>query len=139
MFGIGRYSYAQYKVGISGFYKNPRFSLLYAYNGKPVMTDDTSYFICFPTYNTAYTAMLILNSERVQQFLLTIAFLDAKRPFTKKVLERIDFHKILRSVHVTELIGTEKQLGLQGYFNENMLNDFKGLTEFGQETLMTYI
>lgn len=129
MFGVGDYSYAQYKVGVSGFYKKPCFSLLSAHDGRPVMTDDTSYFICFPTYNTAYTAMLILNSDRVQQFLLTIAFLDAKRPFTKKVLERIDFHKILQSLHIQELIDTEAQLGLERYFNESMLQEFKLLEE----------
>ena len=139
MFGIGDYSYAQYKVGVSGFYKKPLFSVLTSDDKKPVMTDDTSYFICFPTYDTAYTAMLLLNSERVQQFLLTIAFLDAKRPFTKKVLERIDFHKILQSVHVSELFDTEKQLGLQEYFNADMLESFKLLPELSQESLLMYI
>ena len=103
------------------------------------MTDDTSYFICFPTYDTAYTAMLILNSDRVQQFLLTIAFLDAKRPFTKKVLERIDFHKILRVISASDLVDTERQLGLQQYFDESMLENFKLLPELSQESLMMYI
>ncbi|MDE7270062.1 MAG: hypothetical protein K2N81_06265, partial [Acetatifactor sp.] len=133
------YSYARYKVGISGFYKKPLFSVLGSDNDKPVMTDDTSYFISFPTYDTAYTAMLILNSERVQKFLLTIAFLDAKRPFTKKVLERIDFHKILSSIQALELIDTEKQLKLREYFKEYMLADFKLLPELSQESLMMCI
>lgn len=132
MFGIGDYSYAQYKVGVSGFYKKPMFCVLTTRGQKPVMTDDTSYFICFPTYRTAYTAMLILNSQRVQQFLLTIAFLDAKRPFTKKVLEKIDFHKILQSIDAAELMDTEKQLGLQKYFEENMLENFQLLPELNQ-------
>lgn len=78
--------------------------------------------ICFPTYDTAYTAMLILNSDRVQQFLLTIAFLDTKRPFTKKVLERIDFYKILRVISASDLVDTERKLGLQQYFNEKMFD-----------------
>lgn len=134
MFGIGDYSYARYKVGVSGFYKKPLFSVLKS-DCKPVMTDDTSYFISFPTFETAYTAMLILNSERVQRFLVTIAFLDAKRPFTKKVLERIDFHKILSSIQTIELIDTEKQLKLRSYFSENMLDEFKLLPELSQESL----
>lgn len=83
--------------------------------------------------------MLILNSERVQKFLLTIAFLDAKRPFTKKVLERIDFHKILSSIQALELIDTEKQLKLREYFKEYMLADFKLLPELSQESLMMCI
>ena len=33
------------------------------------MTDDTSYFIGFDSYDMAYIAMLLLNSEKIQQFL----------------------------------------------------------------------
>ena len=36
IFGIGDYSFAKYKVGISGFYKKPLFSVLYSLSGKPV-------------------------------------------------------------------------------------------------------
>ena len=95
----------------------------------------TSYFICFPSYDTAYTAMLILNSEKVQNFLLTIAFLDAKRPYTKKVLERIDFHIILQTISTAEIIDSEKQLELKKYFTEEMFEEFKHLPEFSQESL----
>ena len=49
MFGVGDYSYAKYKVGISGFYKRPLFALLYNENKieHPIMVDDTSYFLSF--------------------------------------------------------------------------------------------
>ncbi len=139
MFGIGDYSYSRYKVGVSGFYKKPLFCVLQCDNKKPVMIDDTGYFIAFPTYDAAYTAMLILNSERVQKFLLSVAFLDAKRPFTKKVLERIDFHKILSSIKVCELIDTEKQLKLKTHFKAHMLTEFKLLPELTQESLVMCI
>lgn len=132
MFGIGDYSYASYKVGISGFYKKPFFSVLFSRDGKPVMTDDTSYFICFPTYDAAYTAMLILNCNRVQNFLVSIAFIDAKRPFTKNVLKRIDFNKILQNMRAEELEKTEEQLGIPRYFDETMLENFKFLPELMQ-------
>lgn len=57
------------------------------------MTDDTSYFIGFDRYSMAYFAMLTLNSAPAREFLMSSAFLDAKRPYTKKVLGRFDFHK----------------------------------------------
>ena len=107
MFGVGDYSYSKYKVGVSGFYKQPLFSVLYSDDEKPVMIDDTSYFICFDNYDMAYVAMLLLNSDKVQKFLKSIAFLDAKRPYTKKVLERIDFHKIIKTLIIDELSKTE--------------------------------
>lgn len=127
MFGVGDYSYVRYKVGVSGFYKKPLFSVLYSNDNKPVMTDDTSYFIGFATYAMAYVAMLLLNSEKVQDFLISIAFLDAKRPYTKKVLERIDFNKIINALTFNDLLETEQNLNLYSYVTLSMYDDFKSL------------
>lgn len=132
MFGVGDYSYSKYKVGVSGFYKQPLFSVLYSNDNKPVMTDDTSYFICFDSYDTAYVAMLLLNSKKVQHFLTSIAFLDAKRPYTKKVLERIDFNKIVASLTLNELRETEINLNLSYYVTLSMYDSFKSLLGMGQ-------
>ncbi len=132
MFGVGDYSYSKYKVGVSGFYKQPLFSVLYSDDNKPVMTDDTSYFICFDTYDMAYVAMLLLNSEKVQGFLTSIAFLDAKRPYTKKVLERIDFDKIVRSLTSEDLSKTEQVLNLSHYATTAMYDAFKSFLDRGQ-------
>lgn len=132
MFGVGDYSYSKYKVGVSGFYKHPLFSVLFSDNGKPVMTDDTCYFICFDNYDMAYVAMLLLNSNKVQSFLTNIAFLDAKRPYTKKVLERIDFDKIVESLTIDELSETEKKLKLSCYITVSMYDAFKSLLGVGK-------
>lgn len=132
MFGVGDYSYSRFKVGVSGFYKQPLFSVLYSDDEKPVMTDDTSYFICFDSYDMAYVAMLLLNSEKVQGFLTSIAFLDAKRPYTKKVLERVDFSKIVESLTIEELAETEQKLNLSYYVTVPMYDGFKALLELGQ-------
>lgn len=125
MFGVGDYSYSKYKVGVSGFYKQPRFSVLYSDDGKPVMTDDTSYYICFNNYDMAYVAMLLLNSLPVQDFLISTAFLDAKRPYTKKVLECIDFDKIVSFLSIADLEATEQRLGLSGYVTPLAYEAFK--------------
>lgn len=132
MFGVGDYSYSKFKVGVSGFYKHPLFSLLYSEDQKPVMTDDTSYFICFNNYDMAYVAMLFLNSNKVQEFLTSIAFLDAKRPYTKNVLKRIDFDKIVDSLTMNELIDTELNLNLPNYITTSMYDTFKSLLGFEQ-------
>ena len=96
------------------------------------MTYDTSYFIGFDEYDIAYVAMLLLNSEKVKNFLTSIAFLDAKRPYTKKVLERIDFEKIVEHLAIDELIKTEQKLRIPHYVTETMYSDFKSLLTFGQ-------
>lgn len=136
MFGVGDYSYSRYKVGVSGFYKQPLFSVLYSDDEKPVMTDDTSYFICFDNFDMAYVAMLLLNSKKVQNFLTSIAFLDAKRPYTKKVLERIDFGKIVACLSLNELTQTEQDLNLTYYVTNSMYDTFKALLEVGQMRLL---
>lgn len=126
MFGVGDYSYAEYKVGISGFYKKPLFSLLYNENRieRSVMVDDTSYFLSFDNYSDAYTCMLLLNSSRVQDFLLSISFQDAKRPYTKKVLQRLDFTKCIELITFEELVNAEKELGLPETITEDMYIKF---------------
>ena len=126
MFGVGDYSYAKYKVGISGFYKRPLFALLYNENKieHPIMVDDTSYFLSFDNYSDAYTCMLLLNSSRVQKFLLSISFQDAKRPYTKKVLQRLDFNKCVHNIAFGELVATEKELKLHKSITEEMYASF---------------
>lgn len=137
IFGIGDYSFEKYKVGISGFYKKPFFSLLYSPDGKPVMTDDTSYFIGFDDYELAYTAMLILNSAPVQQFLLGISFLDSKRPFTKKVLSQLDFSRITDDLTLALLRETEAGLGLPPSVSAAMYQNFIDFLTAGQQTMFS--
>ena len=132
MFGIGEYSFSQFKVGISGFYKKPLFSVLYSDDGKPVMTDDTSYFIGFDSYDLAYVAMLLLNSESVREFLMDIAFIDAKRPYTKRILDRIDFDKIVEVLVLDDLKKTELGLNLPVYVTAPMYNRFRESLGFKQ-------
>ena len=126
MFGVGDYSYAEYKVGISGFYKKPLFALLYNREKieQPIMVDDTSYFLSFDNYSDAYTCMLLLNCDRVQKFLLSISFQDAKRPFTKKVLQRLDFNKCIQNITFEELEETEHILKLPKKITTEMYAEF---------------
>ena len=128
MFGIGDYSFAPYKVALSGFYKKPLFCLLYA--SKPVMTDDTAYFLAFYDYNIAYSMMLLLNSKTVQEFLLSIAFLDNKRPYTVKLLSRLDIQKCLEAVPFEGLKQTEAGLKLPPKITETM---YRNLAQFVRE------
>lgn len=125
MFGIGDYSFAKYKVAISGFYKVPLFSLLYSSDNKAVMCDDTSYFIAFSNYNDAYLAMLLLNSNKVRKFLQAASFQDAKRPFTKQLLNKIDFKSILEQICIDDLIQIEKKYNLPFHVTEKLFESFQ--------------
>jgi len=117
IFGIGDYSFAKYKVAISGMYKRTTFSLVLPENGKPLMLDDTCYFIGFDTLKKAQVAQKILNSSIVQDFIKSIIFPDAKRPITKDILMRIDIQKAYR------LIQLEKELPKEWEEFDNMLKN----------------
>ncbi len=97
IFGIGDYSFAKYKIGISGLYKSTHFTLICPDNSKPIMLDDTCYFIGFDKLKMAEIAHYLLNSDLVQRFLKSIIFSDSKRSINKDTLMRIDFEKAIES------------------------------------------
>lgn len=97
IFGIGDYSFAPYKIAISGLYKSTHFTLVSPFNSKPIMLDDTCYFIGFENLKMAEIAHYLVNSELVQKFLKSIIFSDSKRSINKDILMRIDFARAFES------------------------------------------
>ncbi len=97
IFGIGDYSFAPYKVAISGLYKSTHFTLVSPSNSKPIMLDDTCYFIGFDNLKMAEIAHYLVNSKLVQKFLKSIIFSDSKRSINKDTLMRIDFARAFES------------------------------------------
>jgi len=90
IFGIGDYSFKPFKVAISALYKTYHFTLVLPQNDKPVMLDDTCYFIGFDKIEYAVYSIILLNSKATEDFLKSITFSDAKRVFTKDILMRLD-------------------------------------------------
>jgi hypothetical protein len=103
IFGIGDYSFKPFKVAISGLYKTFHFTIIMPLEDKPVMLDDTCYFIGFDILEYAVYSLILLNSETTKQFLQSITFSDAKRTFTKDVLMRIDFLKLATTINKRDL------------------------------------
>jgi len=98
MFGIGDYSFARFKVAVSGLHKEPRFRIVAPVKDRPVMLDDTSYFLSCESIEQAALIAAILNHETTRQFIRSTMFADAKRPITKRLLQRIDLAAVLNSV-----------------------------------------
>ena len=99
------------------------FSLVYG--EKTMMLDDTCYFLSFDDYDDAYITMLILNSDLVKKFLKNIAFIDSKRPYSKKVLKRIDIAKCLELLSFDDLKESENNLELSDYISHEKLSKYK--------------
>ena len=90
-----------------------------------MMLDDTCYFISFDDYDTAYITMLILNTSLVKKFLKSIVFIDSKRPYTKKVLKRIDITKCLKILTLNDLTKVEQELNLNKYIDNIKFDTYK--------------
>jgi len=113
IFGIGDYSFRPFKVAISGLHKQPRFSLVLPIDNRPVMLDDTCYFLGFDTYLDALFTASILNSPIVTSFLESIVFADAKRPYTKEALMRIDLLEAARRLPFDALCANWTRAGYE--------------------------
>ena len=98
IFGIGEYAFKPYKIAIAGFYKAPVFSLVAPVENKPVMLDDTSYYLFFNKFQDAFFNWVLLNLDSTKEFLSSIIFLDSKRPYTKDILMRLDLGKLAKTV-----------------------------------------
>lgn len=94
VFGVGDYSFSPAKVAISGLYKNLHFQAVGSAGGKPIMVDDTCYFIPCDSMAEAKFFADLLNTETAKRFISALVFTDAKRPVTIDVLKRIDLKKL---------------------------------------------
>lgn len=98
IFGIGEYSFAPWKVAISGFYKRLRFSVIGPHDEQPVMLDDTCYFLPFSNEVEARTTADALKSDLAADFFRGRVFWDAKRPINKSMLQKLAREKLLQLV-----------------------------------------
>ena len=127
IFGIGDYSFKPYKVGISGMYKTTIFSLIKPNLKKPIMLDDTCYFVGFETLIEAEITRFLLNKQETQKFIKSIAFEDAKRMITKDLLMRIDLCQIANNTEFYELEASIKDI------NDLNWNKYKELINKNEE------
>ncbi|MCY3019199.1 MAG: N-6 DNA methylase [Planctomycetota bacterium] len=94
VFGVGEYTFGPWKVAVSGLYKTCKFQVLGTWAGKPIVVDDTCYFVSCRLQKEARFVCDLLNSDVCQRFLRSIVFPDAKRPVTVDVLNRIDLNRL---------------------------------------------
>ncbi|MGD0614025.1 MAG: SAM-dependent methyltransferase [Verrucomicrobiota bacterium] len=94
LFGIGDYAFAPWKVAVSGLHRRPRFELVGPVEEKPVLFDDTCYFVPFENKYEAQVVAAIVNSEPCRQFLASLTFSDSKRPITVELLQRLNIGAI---------------------------------------------
>jgi hypothetical protein len=95
---VGDYTFAPWKVCISGFYKALDFVAVGPFLGKPVVLDDTCYFVACQSEREADCAARLLNSRPAREFFSAFVFWDAKRPITIEVLSRLNLQAVADEV-----------------------------------------
>ncbi len=111
IFGIGPYSFAPWKVAVSGLYKRCSFVLVPPLRGCPVMLDDTCYFLPFDAEEEARAALLALRSPLARDFLGARIFWDAKRPINKATLQQLDLQGLLAELRLGGRAAARRECG----------------------------
>jgi hypothetical protein len=94
IFGVGDYTFAPWKVAVSGFYKHLKFACIGPADGRPAIFDDTVYFLPCWSKQEAIFLTDMLNSKPAQEFLLSMIFGSDKRPITIDLLKRLNLHAL---------------------------------------------
>ncbi|MBI5363092.1 MAG: class I SAM-dependent methyltransferase [Planctomycetes bacterium] len=97
LFGVGDYTFAPYKVAVCGLYKRLAFSVLAPIDEKPVLVDDTCYFLPCGALAEAETLAAALNGELARRFFEARVFWDEKRPIGKALLRTLSLAALLRA------------------------------------------
>jgi len=90
VFGVGDYTFAPWKVATSGFCKELDFVALGTFAGKPIVLDDTCYFVPCSTREDAEYLASLLKSPTTREFFASFIFWEAKRPITADILSQLD-------------------------------------------------
>lgn len=94
VFGIGKYSFALWKIAISGFYKSLNFAQLGPFQGKPIVLDDTAYLLPCESKEESDFLYELLTSDAARDFYSSLIFWDAKRPITTELLSALSLEKL---------------------------------------------
>jgi hypothetical protein len=95
IFGVGPYSFQPYKVAVSGLHAAPRFQAIEPVEGRPVVFDDTCYFLPVDSSDSARRVVAALESESIRRLLAAVVAPGSKRKVTKRLLDRIDHERLL--------------------------------------------
>lgn len=94
IFGVGDYAFKPWRIAICGLYKALRFRLVAPLASRPVMFDDTVYYLSFDTEEEARQTLTALGSDRAMGLLSSLIFWDEKRPIKTGILNVLDWSRL---------------------------------------------
>lgn len=103
VFGVGPYTFSSWKVVVSGFYKKRLFAAVGPVRRRPVVCDDTCYFLPCRSAAEARPRAELLNGELASEFFDAFVFTESKRPLTAEILGLLDLDALAREVGVAPI------------------------------------
>jgi methylase of polypeptide subunit release factors len=103
VFGVGPYTFSRWKVVVSGFYKKRLFAAVGPVRRRPVVCDDTCYFLPCRSAAEARQRAELLNGELASEFFDAFVFTESKRPLTAEILGLLDLDALAREVGVAPI------------------------------------
>lgn len=94
IFGVGDYAFRPWRIAICGLYKILRFRLVEPIDKRPVMFDDTVYYLSFDTEHEARETLEKLESSAAVSLLSSLIFWDEKRPIKTSILNVLDWSRL---------------------------------------------
>lgn len=101
IFGVGDYAFKPWRIAICGLYKALRFRLVAPIEERPVMFDDTVYYLSYETEHEARRTLATLESEDAMSLLSSLIFWDEKRPIKTSILNVLDWSRLSTSDQLT--------------------------------------
>ena len=140
MFGVGPYSFAPFKVAVSGLHRTPAFQAVGPVDGRPVMLDDTCYLLACESAIEAAVLCATCHDSTTLELVRALSFADAKRPVTKGLLQRIDLSAILKQARRRGLVeGTQtllvEHLGIEPVQVSEIEAEIERLCDMFQKTV----
>lgn len=118
VFGVGEYSFMPWKVAISALHKKLEFRVVGPAYGRPVVFDDTCYFVGCNSRDEAELVYNRLKSKAALEFYNSLIFWDAKRPITVHILSQLRLEDVQQDalpfpeLNIDELGGTKGGKGV---------------------------
>ncbi len=100
VFGVGAYTFSPWKVAVSALHRPIKFSVVGPTNGRPVLFDDTCYYLSFSHETEARAVAAVLNSPTCLRFIETLVFPGAKRSVTVELLQRLNFQAVAAAENI---------------------------------------
>jgi hypothetical protein len=94
IFGVGDYTFAPWKVAVSGFYKEVRFVKVGPLGDRPVVFDDTIYFLPCWSEEEADFVLTLVQSTPFRELMEAMIFEGEKRTITAELLKRIALERV---------------------------------------------